>query len=69
MMEMCSLVSGEVLVSVQKNEVRDLDALKRAVASHMHVTRLRVKLAGCLGDELRENDMLPEVMVQPGNIL
>ena len=69
MMEVRSLVSGDALTSVAKSEVRSLAGLKRAVASELDVTRFRVKLCDCIGDELGEHDLVPEVMAEPGNIL
>lgn len=69
MMEVRSFVSGANLMSVAKSEVRSLAGLKRVVASELGVTRFRVKLCDCIGDELSECDLVPEVMAEPGNVV
>ena len=69
MMEVRSLVSGDNLMSVAKSEVLSLAGLKRSVASELGVTRFRVKLCDCVGDELGECDLVPEVMAEPGKVV
>ena len=69
MMEVRSLVSGDVVMSVAKSEVRSLAGLKRSVAAELGATWFRVKLCDCTGNELGEHDFVSEVMAEPGNVV
>ena len=69
MMEVRSLVSGDVLVSVAKSEVRSLAGLKRSIAGELGATWFRVKLCDCTGNELNEHDFVSDVMAEPGNVV
>eukprot|EP00435_Cladocopium_sp_Y103_P012685 s3830_g3.t1 len=67
-MEVRSLLSGDVVARCNRSDWESLDALRRLVAAVLDTSRFRVKLTDCIGEELRESDVIPELFLEGNTV-